>query len=151
MNIFLLSILFIFSLIIIKLFYDRKNLKNKLNNLQKLVIKIEVAIKENNKHIDIRANTVSSELVNSTNSESLYKIEIQKSDKNINARVRKKKIYPRSNSQESLIDKGTISKTPSRNSFLYGADDFGEMEKGVVLDDKSYTYDQKEDSDFEII
>lgn len=148
---FLLIIALIFGFVIMKLFYENKKQKIKLNKIQDQIAKIEESVKDNNKHIDITANTVSSESVNSTNSESLYKIEIQKSDKNIKARDRKKKIYPRNNPQEPLIDKGTSPKTPSRNSFLHGADDFGVMKKGVVLDDKSYTYDQKEDSDFEII
>ena len=148
---FLSSILFLFSVIIIKLFYDRKNLKNKLNNLQELVIKIEATIKENNKHIENSVPADNSLPINNANLETQYNIEIQVTNKKKKAPTRKKRVQPRGKSVEPIQDKNTNNETPSKNSFLYGADDFGVMKKGVVLDDKSYTYDQKEDSDFEII
>jgi hypothetical protein len=38
-----------------------------------------------------------------------------------------------------LSDKNTNIETPSKNAFLHGADNFGKMKKGVVLDGKTYT------------
>jgi hypothetical protein len=35
------------------------------------------------------------------------------------------------------------SETPSKNAFLYRTDSFGEMKKGVVIDGKTYTYDDE--------
>ncbi len=49
-----------------------------------------------------------------------------------------------------LSDKNTNLETPSKNTFLHGADDFGEMKKGVVLDGNTYTYDNEKGAGFEI-
>ncbi len=46
--------------------------------------------------------------------------------------------------QDNSTDKIKIkSEIPSKNAFLHGADSFGEMKKGVVLDGKTYTHDMK--------
>ena len=50
----------------------------------------------------------------------------------------------------SIDKKENNSETPSRNSFLYGAEDFGTMEKGVVLDGKTYTDENEKVDSFEI-
>lgn len=42
------------------------------------------------------------------------------------------------------------AKTPSKNTFLHGADNFGEMKKGLVLDGKTYTYDDEKGDGFKI-
>jgi hypothetical protein len=56
------------------------------------------------------------------------------------------------NPQDNLIDKTSANpKTPSKNSFLYGADDFGEMKKGVVVDGKTYHLDNDNLDDFQIL
>ena len=58
---------------------------------------------------------------------------------------------PTINEQVPLQDKNSIHETPSLNSFLYHADDFGKMRKGVVLENNTYTYDKKGGNDnFEI-
>lgn len=44
----------------------------------------------------------------------------------------------------SIADRNMKSNYPSKNSFLYGADDFGEMKKGVEIDDGN-TYHCEED------
>lgn len=45
---------------------------------------------------------------------------------------------------DNSIDKIKINtETPSKNAFLHGVDSFGEMKKGVVLDGKTYTYDDE--------
>jgi hypothetical protein len=44
----------------------------------------------------------------------------------------------------------TTSQTLTKNSFLHGADSFGEMKKGVVLDGKTYTHDDDKDASFKI-
>ena len=43
----------------------------------------------------------------------------------------------------SLINTEDNAKTPSKNAFLHGADNFGEMKKGVVLDGKTYSHDNE--------
>jgi FtsZ-interacting cell division protein ZipA len=46
--------------------------------------------------------------------------------------------------QDNSIDKIKINtETPSKNAFLHGVDSFGEMKKGVVLDGKTYNYDNE--------
>jgi hypothetical protein len=53
--------------------------------------------------------------------------------------------------QENSINKTKInSETPSKNAFLHGADSFGEMKKGVVLDGKTYTHYDDKDASFKI-
>jgi hypothetical protein len=55
------------------------------------------------------------------------------------------------NPQDNSVDKTSVNpKTPSKNSFLYGADDFGEMQKGVVIDNKTYYHDNDKVDDFQI-
>lgn len=49
-----------------------------------------------------------------------------------------------------LSDKKTNLKTPSKNAFLHGADNFGEMKKGVVLDGKTYTNVNEQGNGFKI-
>jgi hypothetical protein len=48
----------------------------------------------------------------------------------------------------SIDERKSTSAIPSKNAFLHCNDNFGRMEKGVVLNDKTYTY-EKDDS-FEI-
>lgn len=46
--------------------------------------------------------------------------------------------------QDNSTDKIKINpETPSKNSFLHGTDSFGEMKKGVVIDGKTYNYDNE--------
>jgi hypothetical protein len=48
--------------------------------------------------------------------------------------------------QDISIDKKNINpETHSKNSFLHNADNFGTMEKGVVLDGKTYTHEKEVD------
>lgn len=49
-----------------------------------------------------------------------------------------------------LSDKNTNLETPSKNTFLHGADNFGEMKKGVVLDGKTYTNVNEQGNGFKI-
>lgn len=42
----------------------------------------------------------------------------------------------------------TTSQTHTKNSFLYDADSFGEMKKGVVLDGKTYSHDNENSDGF---
>ena len=52
---------------------------------------------------------------------------------------------------DNSIDKIKINtETPSKNAFLHGVDSFGEMKKGVVLDGKTYTYDDEKGDGFKI-
>lgn len=53
--------------------------------------------------------------------------------------------------QDISIDEKKINpETPSRNSFLYGAEDFGTMEKGVVINGKTYIYENEKGDSFKI-
>ncbi len=53
--------------------------------------------------------------------------------------------------QDNSTDKIKInSEIPSRNAFLHGADSFGEMKKGVVLNGKTYTFDNEKGDGFKI-
>ena len=46
--------------------------------------------------------------------------------------------------EDNSTDKIKINpETPSKNSFLHGTDSFGEMKKGVVIDGKTYNYDNE--------
>ncbi len=46
--------------------------------------------------------------------------------------------------EDNSTDKIKInSETPSKNAFLYRTDSFGEMKKGVVIDGKTYNYDNE--------
>lgn len=132
----LIITVFVLSVIITKLFNEIKHLKNKLSNLQEELNKnVEsIAVSNNQDQItslttDITKSTTKNKLVN----------------------TRKKVVKPKSNEQVPLQDKNSIHETPSLNSFLYHADDFGKMRKGVVLENNTYTYDKKGGSDnFEI-
>jgi hypothetical protein len=89
---------------------------------------------------------------NTANTKNLESIEIKITNNNKETTVRKKRVKPRRKSVEPLKDKNTNPETPSKNSFLYGADDFGEMKKGVVLESNTFTYDKEDKGDgFEII
>jgi hypothetical protein len=53
--------------------------------------------------------------------------------------------------EDNSTDKIKInSEIPSKNAFLHGADSFGKMKKGVVLDGKTYTYDNEKGDEFKI-
>ena len=53
--------------------------------------------------------------------------------------------------QDISIDEKKINpETPSKNSFLYGAEDFGTMEKGVVINGKTYIYKNEKVDSFKI-
>lgn len=53
--------------------------------------------------------------------------------------------------QDISIEERKINpETPSRNSFLYGAEDFGTMEKGVVINGKTYIYENEKGDSFKI-
>jgi hypothetical protein len=49
-----------------------------------------------------------------------------------------------------LSDKNTNIETPSKNAFLHGVDNFGEMKKGVVLDGNTYINVNEQGNGFEI-
>lgn len=53
----------------------------------------------------------------------------------------------RDNSTDKI---NSIPVTPSKNTFLHGADNFGEMKKGVVLDGKTYTNVNEQGNSFKI-
>jgi len=44
----------------------------------------------------------------------------------------------------------TTSETPSKNTFLYDADNFGTMEKGVVYNGKTYTNERNKDGSLDV-
>ena len=51
--------------------------------------------------------------------------------------------------QNTSTDKIKVNpETPSKNAFLHGADSFGEMKKGVVLDGKTYSHDNENSDSF---
>jgi hypothetical protein len=53
--------------------------------------------------------------------------------------------------KDNTIDNTKVnSELPSKNVFLYVSDNFGAMEKGVVLDGKTYSYDMEKGAGFEI-
>lgn len=53
--------------------------------------------------------------------------------------------------KDNTIDKIKVnSEIPSKNAFLYASDNFGAMEKGVVLDGKTYSYEMEKGDGFEI-
>ncbi len=53
--------------------------------------------------------------------------------------------------QDNSTDKIKINTiTPSKNAFLHVVDSFGEMKKGVVLDGKTYNYDNEKGDEFKI-
>lgn len=53
--------------------------------------------------------------------------------------------------KDNSTDKSKVnSEIPSKNAFLYASDNFGAMEKGVVLDGKTYSYDNEKGDGFEI-
>lgn len=53
--------------------------------------------------------------------------------------------------QNTSTDKIKVNpETTLKNAFLHGADSFGEMKKGVVLDGKTYTFDNDKVDSFQI-
>ena len=50
----------------------------------------------------------------------------------------------------SIDERMSTPATPSKNAFLHWDDNFGRMEKGVVLNNKTYIYENKKDDSFEI-
>jgi predicted Holliday junction resolvase-like endonuclease len=125
----LISTLFVFSIIIIKLFNEISKLKNKLSKLQEELNKKVETVAVNNNQVQITSSTIDS---------------TKSTTKNKRVTTRKKVVKPKSKEQETLQDNNGIHETPSLNSFLYHADNFGEMRKGVVLDGKTYD-NSKED------
>lgn len=132
----IISTVIVLGVIITKLFNEVKHLKNKVSSLQEELNKKVESIAVNNNQDQITSSTT--DITKSTT-------------KNKRVTTRKKVVNPKSNEQEPLQDKNSIHETPSLNSFLYHADDFGKMRKGVVLENNTYTYDKKGGSDnFEI-
>jgi len=50
----------------------------------------------------------------------------------------------------SIDERMSIPATPSKNAFLHCDDNFGRMEKGVVIDSVTYIYENKKEDMFEI-
>ena len=125
----LITTLFVFSIIIIKLFNEISKLKNKVGKLQEELNKKVETIVVNNNQVKITSSTTDS---------------TKSTTKNKRVTTRKKVVKPESKEQEPLQDKKIIQETPSLNPFLYHADDFGEMRKGVVFNGKTYD-NEKED------
>jgi hypothetical protein len=50
----------------------------------------------------------------------------------------------------SIDEKESTPATPSKNAFLHWDDNFGRMEKGVVIDSVTYIYENKKEDSFEI-
>lgn len=50
----------------------------------------------------------------------------------------------------SIDKKESTPATPSKNAFLHCDDNFGRMEKGVVIDSVTYIYENKKEDSFEI-
>lgn len=48
----------------------------------------------------------------------------------------------------SIVKKEINTNKPSKNSFLHGADNFGTMKKGVVIENATYIYEENEHSEF---
>jgi predicted Holliday junction resolvase-like endonuclease len=141
MNTFLsISTVFILGLFILKLFYEIKKLNNKINKLQSFIAK-KVEEIEKKKYVEKKAiATNDASEKNVSESEILNSIKIKTINTNTKTTSRKKRVKPRRKSVEPIQDKDTKHQTPSKNSFLYGAEDFGEMKKGVVLESNTYTY-----------
>ena len=119
----LITTLFVFSIIIIKLFNEISKLKNKLSKLQEELNKKVETVAVNNNQVQITSSTTDS---------------TKSTTKNKRVTSRKKVVKPECKEQEPLQDKKIIQETPSLNPFLYHADDFGEMRKGVVFNGKTY-------------
>ena len=135
-TILLISTVFVLSVIIIKLFNEISKLKNKLSKLQEELNKKVEDVAVNNNQVQITSSTTDS---------------TKSTTKNKRVTTRKKVVKPESKEQEPLQDEKIILETPSLNPFLYHADDFGEMRKGVVIENITYTYDKKGGGDdFEI-
>lgn len=147
MNIFLsISIAFILCLFILKIFYEIKKLNNKINKLQGFLDNKAGAIEEK-KYVEEKSIAT-----NFLDLESLDSIEIKVINTNKETTPKRKRVKPRRKSVEPLQDNNTNSETPPKNSFLYGAEDFGEMKKGVVLESNTFTYNKEDKGDgFEII
>jgi hypothetical protein len=79
---------------------------------------------------------------------SLLKNDNQQVDEN---KTHTKSINQFNSFQNNSSDKiNSIPEAPSKNAFLHGADNFGEMIKGVVLDGKTYSHDNYKDASFKI-
>jgi hypothetical protein len=48
----------------------------------------------------------------------------------------------------SIFKKNINPEVPSKNSFLHGANNFGTMKKGVVLENNTYIYEKNDNSEF---
>jgi hypothetical protein len=83
---------------------------------------------------------------NETTSADIFDIKIKtkpkKSKKTQQAKIEEK--------ETSIITEEINRNIAPKNSFLHEADDFGTMEKGVVLDGKIYTYENQIVDEFEI-
>jgi predicted Holliday junction resolvase-like endonuclease len=132
----IISAVIVLGIVILKLLNEVSQLKNKLGNLQEeLNKKVEID--------DVNKNQVQ---ITSTTSDITKSI-----TKNKRITSSSKVVKPKSKEQETLDDNKSINETPSLNPFLYNAADFGEMKKGVVIENITYTYDKKdEDDSFEI-
>lgn len=122
-TILLITTLFVLSIIIIKLFNEISKLKNKLSKLQEELNKKVETVAVNNNQVQITSSTTDS---------------TKSTTKNKRVTTRKKVVKPESKEQEPLQDKNSFHETPSLNPFLYPADNFGEMKKGVVFNGKTY-------------
>ena len=72
---------------------------------------------------------------------SLFNNDDQLVDENKTQSVRHNQLKTfQDNSLNNTKDNG---KTTSKNAFLHGTDSFGEMKKGVVIDGKTYNYDNE--------
>jgi hypothetical protein len=61
-------------------------------------------------------------------------------------------VNPLKEVQDISIGKIKINpNTPTKNTFLHGADDFGEMKKGVVLDGNTNSNENEKGDGFEIL
>jgi len=49
----------------------------------------------------------------------------------------------------SIVKKDFSPEVPSKNSFLHGAENFGTMKKGVVLENSTYIYEKNDNSEFQ--
>lgn len=48
----------------------------------------------------------------------------------------------------SIVKKVIKPEVPLKNSFLHGADNFGTMKKGVVIENATYSYEENDNSEF---
>ena len=152
MNTFILTVAICIGLISsIKLWYDIKKLKNKIERLQNQQTNIVVPSPEQN---NVPATSFSTKLSENDNtlSSSLYSFELKITEHDTESTPKKKrKISIRKTPNPNLKQHNSNPEIPSRNKFLYGADNYGEMEEGVVLDSKTYYSDDYQNIGFDII